>query len=130
MARRTEQSLRSKRPDAAQAPPDRRLGGVHHLPHAFSEGYREDALASLLQPGAQHPNLTSKLQLLLRVIAQQDIRHVMVRAQRRSRVFRGEDRLELRGQPLHEVAHATIASAYAAALSWGKEICTRLPATW
>ncbi len=87
MARRTEQSLRSKRPDAAQAPPDRRLGGVHHLLHAFSEGYREDALASLLQPGAQHPNLTSKLQLLLRVIAQQDIRHVMVRAQRRSRVF-------------------------------------------
>ena len=88
------------------------------------------ALALLREPRLEQRHLLAQLELLLRVVAEERVRHVVVRADALPRIRQLEDGLEVLLDAVFEVAHATILSAYSRELAQGSESCTRLPATW
>ena len=103
---------------------------AHRLVEALGERDAADALALLREARLEQRDLLAQLELLLGVVAEERVRHVVVRADALPRIWQLEDGLEALLDALFEVAHATILSAYSRALAQGSESCTRLPATW
>ena len=102
----------------------------HRLAQAFGQVDAADPLAAVLEPGLELRDLAAQLELVGRIVAEQRVRHVVIRAELTTRVRLVEDRLEHLGQAIDHVAHATILSAYSVADPHGRASCTRLPATW
>src|SRR5262249_42927862 len=88
-----------------------------------------DAFTPLRKTGFEHRNLLAKFELLLGIVAEERVRHVVVRADALPRIRELEHRLEDGLDALVEVDHATILSAYSGELEQGSVSCTRLPAT-
>ena len=103
---------------------------AHRFVEALGERDALDALALLREARLEQRDLLPQLELLLGVVAEERVRHVVVRADALPRIGQLEDRLEDLLDAVFEVAHATILSAYSRELAQGSESCTRLPATW
>ena len=85
---------------------------AHRLVQALGERDALDALALLREARLEQRDLLAQVELLLGVVAEERVRHVVVRADALPRIGQLEDRLEVLLDAVFEVAHATILSAY------------------
>ncbi len=103
---------------------------AHCLVQALSQRYAAYALPLLSKPRPKEADLFAKLELRFGIVSEERVRHVVISAYALTRISQVKYGFETGLDSTHEIAHATILSAYSKALAQGSVSCTMLPATW